>query len=192
MPNRQDRRRLKKLGLPPDTPAPPISLPQQTQPLWWRGLFSTWKRIAGWAVAFVAFAASVFPFLPSLDASPSFQQDQTRPYSEVFVITNTGWITLYNLHFDCVQDWFKDANENSGKMNKELNAIATVPRLSSGGKTSIQCRYAVKSGYELVEANISIIIHYQTLLPIYTAEKPFRFLGVKTKDGQMRWTPQTS
>jgi hypothetical protein len=188
MASRRTRRHLRKL-----TPQPNMQVPSlQSQPLsqsrWWQCISA--KSVGAVLFSAVSFVATVYSFLPSLEVSPSFQTDPSRPYSEVFVISNTGMSDLYNLEFLCVQDWLKDAHGNSAEGGKPLQT-GTVSKLGSGDKTSIQCKVAftVEPPTEMLEAMFSITINYQTFLPIYTGEKTFHFLGARTTDGTMKWTP---
>ena len=190
MPNRKTRRRTKESTPQPYTPESGRLPPEQHQSSWWQWIFSTWWRIGAWAVAVVGFVATALSLRPILDVSTSFQPDQNRPYSEVFVVSNGGLLPLYNLEFTCSQDWFKDKEGNSGMENRYSKYVEAISRLGPGVKGSVQCRPLFDTPYELLEASISLVIKYQTLLPFYTAVKPFRFIGIRTKDSQMRWTPQ--
>jgi hypothetical protein len=141
----------------------------------------------------VVFATLVITLLegwPWLSIEKDTQLDPLNPYSEMFVVVNTGYIPITSLDALCVSS-FSGRREKFENMGSRWPGFATY--LGHEGRVTIPCFRHISIGSSFAvnpEATLDITIIYAfpylNFTPLRRSQE-FRFKAISSTDGTLHW-----
>jgi hypothetical protein len=178
------RRALQEVGLgwllKPTPPAPPKPF---------------WKKIpiAVYAVlAVLALLVTLLEGYPWLSIEEGYLLDRSNPYSELFVVTNTGYIPVTDLGATCSVR-LSVANGTTLTMPPDtgLQFPHFADYLGHEGHATIPCFRAVESS-GMVEGGAALTITishalWSVNIKAFRRSQRFRFKSIGAKDGSQHW-----
>jgi hypothetical protein len=165
---------------PQKVPAKPQ--PEMSQPFW--------KRIPAWvyaAAAFVSIGITLAEGYPWLAIQEGALLNPSNPYSEMFSVTNGGYVPVTDLDASCIMNFESphDIFSNSGSRFTNFAGY-----LAHGATATIPC-FRTLNGYQVPSgARFDVIIGYAYYGLNYTRlrrHQSFHFQSVVGKDGSHHW-----
>jgi hypothetical protein len=186
MGNSKDRRKLRRLiqqlglSMPPKTPAAPkksVSSP-------------FWKRIPAWVYATAALFSIVITLAegyPWLSIQRGGMLDSRNPFSEMFEISNGGYVPLTNLNAYCVPN-FVAPHIHMENNTAEIDNFATY--LAHNRTVTLPCFQLIRVTQVPSGARLDIAISYAFYhlnLRWLRRSQVFHFQSIRGEDGSQHW-----
>jgi hypothetical protein len=143
------------------------------------------------ALGVLALLVTLLGSYPWLSIEEGLLLDPFNPYSEMFVVTNTGYIPITNLDAVCNLNMVSGGIKIIQSPGSGLIFLNFDNYLGHEGKTTSPCFHAVGTAFPVEEgATLTMIISYNlwplTIKPLRRTQT-FRFKSVGAKDGSQHW-----
>jgi len=195
MGNSKDRRKLRRLiqqlglSMPPTVPAAPqkpVSIP-------------FWRKIPAWgyaAAVLFSIAITLMEGYPWLSIQENAFLDPTDPFSQMFSITNQGYVPLTDVDVDCFPNFQSTAITMGGSLVSFRNVAGY---LEHGGTVTIPC-FRIPDIFRTTApaaertkrpgATLGVVVSYALYhinLKFLRRSQEFHFRSVVGKDGSQHW-----
>lgn len=130
-------------------------------------------------------------FLPRLAVGPSSSLSPSSPFATPFVLTNDGYLPIYDVDFSCVPYSIARSTGELRFENVEMIGPTPHPRVvESGEKVTTTCyvMFDFESGTD--SADVSILVRYKPFGIPWRQEKRFRFAAMRDSSGNPHWFPK--
>lgn len=190
---RATRRSLEGIGLGWLLKTTPPSLGQKTIPFW--------KRIstAGYAIlAFLALLIALMQGYPWLSLQKDESMDPSKPYSSMFLLTNTGYISATDIDVYCDVSFLAAGNMRIEDANVVFPNAAD--ELGHGGYFTLPCMDSIRTiessiqGWRLAqrpvsEASMKIMVRYTMfhISKFKPLHRTFHLKAIKAANNEWRW-----
>jgi hypothetical protein len=156
-----------------------------------------WKRIPAWvylAVGVLSIVITLLEGYPWLSIQERGFTDPANPYSQIFVVSNGGYVPLTDLDAYCYPN-FKTSSGNA-MLNAKYDSHSFADYLGHDGYVGIPCFELASnfhfpgqynSGSELT-IQISYAFYHLNLKSIRRSQW-FSFSSILGKDGSQHWVP---
>jgi len=179
---------LKEAGLLPP-PAPQTPPPKKKS----FSVFAVLRKIPGWFLALtlgVATLTGLLAFYPWLSIEQDYSSDPTNPFTEVFAVTNEGYLPAEDVHTVCSRNAVFAGNIVLGGFTEEGDELIT-DSLSYKGRASIPCTPKellwMGAGHPVQTATFTIYVRYRmAIFPIKRVQS-FKFQLTKDSMGHYHW-----
>ena len=149
----------------------------------------SWKAIlaiVGTASAVASLAAFL---LPRLTVAP-MDIVRTQMLSVPFTVTNTGWISIRSVDLGC---YIETAQIGGLTFDRVLSAPLPgreIRVIEPDGGATAECNFQLESkrAEDLTHADIQVFVSFNVFG--WRLSRQFRFIAMRTNDGQLRWTRQ--
>ena len=151
-----------------------------------------WKRIPGWVYAAIVVFSILITILegyPWLSIHEGILLDPQNPYSELFSLSNAGYVPISDLSATCSVS-VEAGNVSLRNVGARFNHFAGY--LTHGASATIPCfRTIATNGTPLSDADLNITIaysYYPFTFKSLRRHQAFKFRAIKSLDGSLHWT----
>lgn len=160
----------------------------------WLGFGSfLWKAIVSIGVI-AGLVAFVYSFAPSLEVSSYLPLDPSRPFTNLFKVSNRSWLEITSVKYPCrlnrvvmASGLIVQSQPNGMFVEDVLDAVG---ELSPNKTHDVRCALDAlipPSEQEIVSAEIEFIISFNYLLIPWRSESRFCFKTQAGTDGRLQW-----
>ncbi len=146
-------------------------------------------------LVFLSGLALFLQFSPRVVLTPSESLDPTNPFFSPLILSNDGYLSIYNVSYGCRVKDVEWANNSSMSMDVDAQFVHSgqrpVPEIRPAGKTTIDCAHAgqtINRNIPVKSARIEVIVNFRPRL-WFTRNETFSFETVTDKAGTLRWIP---
>lgn len=132
--------------------------------------------------------AQIYPWL---SVEKDVVLDPRNPYTQMFVLINTGYIPIVNLDAHCTMSSKVVIGNTTFHLDRNtVHWLNFVDYLGHEGRVTIPCFHDLSTNGQISDATLTITINYGFLYanvrPLRRWQK-FRFKAVPAPDGQLHW-----
>jgi hypothetical protein len=169
--------------------------PKPLQRLRWI-LRTAWTKIPTWVKAVVIPATlliTLFQAYPWLSIQKDVVLDPKNPYSQMFLLRNTGYIPITSLDANCIMAFTDNHGNTWDRVSVPSPRFAGY--LAHDWQTTVPCFNAIDVRHNAIEisagaflnVHISYAFFYVNISPLRRSQE-FHFKSVIAKDGTQHWT----
>lgn len=149
-----------------------------------------WISHALWVLGIFGTFLGIYAFwVPRLSIATQSSLDPNNPLATPFVVSNNGYLPVFNVDFICGIGHLDFANgsrfEEFGMTTTEMHE----DRIGTDEQATVRCDWMVK-GSPITDGDISIIVKFEPFMFPKQRDKSFRFVSVRNSSGNLQWIPK--
>jgi len=159
----------------------------------WSRLSTGWRvlwKMLGAAALLLGLWTAALAVLPRVAVSPLIKLDPSNAFSAQFIVSNEGYVSLYDVKFGCTLYFVRTSDDTVFDRvvtdQEELFKVVLEP----GDRTACTCFLPFVPGSTVKTADIGINVVYWSFLWPWRREVQFRFVTMKSSDGRLEWVPK--
>lgn len=160
---------------------------EQPRRRWFLPSLSRGWKIFGGVVLLLSAVALFLQLAPRVTVSPAPSLDPSKPFNNPFVISNEGYLPIYDVTFRCRIREVRDEGNARIIAPRGTSDMSVRPTLRVTEKSTIVCPFPFNFEHPLVGADIEIIVEYRPAFLFWRSEQSFRFGTAKNAEGNLIW-----